>query len=353
MAEISGPVIQPLPSLRLAPTHSFHLEHWARRGTYPTYLPYYDHHTPLQGYYPQSPYPFTPAYPQTPYAHPTPQGYRPQPSPYPFTPVYPQNFYPFRYQAPQTLASAEASGQPPVFNNGPRAPTWPNTEAQLNSGPRVPTWTNTEAQLNIDPRVPLPPSTESRQPSDIFDIQLHSELWWNLYWTENSLGIIWDVTLNPSVARLASPRFIFVDPNSEAPAIRTQRRYTKIELSTDHPYLAYYMRKWGPISVSETNPTILQLLEAIHEYLKTPLTEEDYRWFSSQPQNVERLNVSRESRVRDGFDAVYGAAIQGPFRRSDTLGGHRRFLGIRVVKLQDEILTLHFNLGPGPVPRYH
>jgi hypothetical protein len=199
--------------------------------------------------------------------------------------------------------------------------------------------------------VPARSNTETHQPSAVFGVHLHHELLWNCYWTEFSRGIIWDVALPPFAARLSTPRLTILHPNSEAHAITTQRRINRIELLTDHPYLAYYMRTWGPVSVSETSsPTVQHLLQAIYEYLNTPLTNEDYRSICSNPHNVDRLNVSRECRARDGFDAVY---TEGPFRRSDVIGGHRRFLGIRAVKLQDEILTLHFNLGPGPVPSFY
>jgi hypothetical protein len=244
-----------------------------------------------------------------------PQGRSLQPSRYTYPLLYPHSPCPFRYQPPQLFSHYNAPSLPPVVNRGRST------------------------------------DTETPQSSAVLGVHMHSELWWNRYWTDFSRGIIWDVALPPSAARLSTSRLNITQPNSEAPAIMTQRRINRIELWTDHPHLALYMRSWGPVSVSETStPAILELLQAIYDYLNTPLTNEDFRSICSNPHNLGRLNVSRECRIQDGFDAVY---TQGPFRRSDVIGGHRRFLGIRTVKMQDEILTLHFNLGPGPVPSFY
>ncbi|KXN86918.1 hypothetical protein AN958_09513 [Leucoagaricus sp. SymC.cos] len=108
--------------------------------------------------------------------------------------------------------------------------------------------------------------------------------------------------------------------------------------------------KWGPVPV-KANPTMMELLQAIYEYLSTPLTKSDIKFILSTPQNSRNLEQARECRARNGFDAVYAVAIQSPFKRSDVLGSHRRFLGIRAAKIGDGTDRLYFNLGSGPVPR--
>lgn len=129
-----------------------------------------------------------------------------------------------------------------------------------------------------------------------------------------------------------------------------QKAVDKLDLWTDHGVLACYMRKWGPILVSKKRPTILDLLQAIYGYLNMPLTDDDIKFICSTPQNIDLLKTAREGRVRDGFEAIYEVAIKGPFRRSDVVGGHRRFQGIRAVKMGDGTNRLYFNLGPGPIP---
>lgn len=143
-------------------------------------------------------------------------------------------------------------------------------------------------------------------------------------------------------------RLAIVKPDLSVPA--TEKAVEQFELWTDHAVLACYMRKWGPVQVSK-DPTVLDLLEAIYTYLNTPLTEEDLKFIRSTPQNIKLLEDAHKERIKDGFDAIFEVAIKGPFRRSDVVGGHRRFQGIRAVKMGDGTNRLYFNLGPGPVPR--
>lgn len=104
--------------------------------------------------------------------------------------------------------------------------------------------------------------------------------------------------------------------------------------------------------MAKANPTVLELLEAIYEYLSKALTKDELKFIFSTPQNSQLLERARERRVRDGFDAIYEVAIKGPFKRSDVLGSHRRFLGVRAAKMGDGTDRLHFNIGPGTVSRF-
>ncbi|KAF5357984.1 hypothetical protein D9756_001479 [Leucocoprinus leucothites] len=184
------------------------------------------------------------------------------------------------------------------------------------------------------------------------DIALHCELQWHRAWTPHSLGLHWDVSRPPSVAKALSSRYNIVVPEFNSPALHKPVEH--FELWPDHPVLARYMHElnWGPVPISKPNPTVLELLQAIYDYLCTPLTNTDLRYIHSTPQNGESLERARKQRVEGGYYAVNDVEHKGPFRRSDVLGSHRCFHGIRAVKMGDGKDILYFNLGPGRVPRY-
>ncbi|KAJ3565008.1 hypothetical protein NP233_g7914 [Leucocoprinus birnbaumii] len=184
------------------------------------------------------------------------------------------------------------------------------------------------------------------------DIALHRELQWHRTWTPNSLGLHWDVTRPPSLAKALSSRYDIVAPEFDSPALHKSAE--GFELWPDHPILARYVYElhWGVVPVPNSNPTVLELVQAIYDYLSTPLTETDLRYIHSTPQNEQLLEKARKQRVEEGYYAVSDVGHKGPFKRSDVLGSHRCFHGIRAVKMGDGKDVFFFNLGPGRVPRY-
>lgn len=196
---------------------------------------------------------------------------------------------------------------------------------------------------------------ESYNPADRLaeyasEVILNPQLLWHLTWTPYSSGLVWDITHPPSVSRALAERLVIVKPDFSAPVMGKEAKC--FELWTDHAVLAWYMGIWGPVPVSNGALTVGGLLEAIYAYLGTTLTEQDLHFVRITPQNVALLKKARKKRVKDGFHAVNEVALKGPFRRSDVVGGHRRFQGVRAVELSDGTTRLYFNLGPGPVPRF-
>ncbi|KAF9454579.1 hypothetical protein P691DRAFT_717071 [Macrolepiota fuliginosa MF-IS2] len=265
--------------------------------------------------------------------------------------VYPRpdHYYPAHY--PQAQPHPPAGG--PAWGHAPGFPHYPDPHRKpptiYVSGNQNYRPTTSEKRVP-DAKKALPRKKSVEYPSDI---ALDSQLRWHHTWSEtSSTGLIWDITRSPSGSIVRTERFVIAKPDLKALAMRDWAG-KEIELWTDNEVLAYYMRRlWGPVLVTKKNPGVSDLLEAIYAYLSTSLTKDDIEFIRSTPENVGLLENARKSRVRDGFDAVYEAAIQRPFRRSDALGGHRRFQGIRAVKMEGGTDRLYFNLGPGPVPRF-
>jgi len=108
---------------------------------------------------------------------------------------------------------------------------------------------------------------------------------------------------------------------------------------------------WGFVSVG-SNPTVSELIQSIYNYLSTPLTHDDLGYVLSTPQNRHLLEKARQCRIKEGYYAINDVERKGPFRRSDVLGNHRCFYGIRATTMGDGQDVLFFNFGPGRVPHY-
>jgi len=108
---------------------------------------------------------------------------------------------------------------------------------------------------------------------------------------------------------------------------------------------------WGSVPV-RSNPTVLELIQSIYNYLGTPLTHDDLRYIRSTPQNRHLLEQACQHRIEEGYYAINDVERKGAFRRSDVLGSHRCFCGIRATKMGDKQDVLFFNFGPGRVPHY-
>ena len=185
----------------------------------------------------------------------------------------------------------------------------------------------------------------------ISDLAIHRELQWHNTWNARSLGLHWDIICPPYTTRALPPRYNIVVPDFNSPALH--KPVKRLELWTDHPVLACYMYElnWGSVPVG-CNPTVLELTQSIYNYLSTPLTDSDLEYVRSTPQNEQLLERARQRRVEEGYFTINDVECKGPFRRSDVLGSHRCFYGIRAVKTGDGKDVLFFNLGPGRVPHY-
>ena len=195
-------------------------------------------------------------------------------------------------------------------------------------------------------------SLDRRQvPQYASDLVLHQELQWHGTWSPRSLGLHWDVIRPPATTKALSSRYNIVVPDYTSPALH--KAVEHLELWSDHPVLACYMRElnWGSIPVGG-NPTVLELIQSIYNYLNRPLTQDDLRYVRSTSQNRHLLEQARQRRIEEGYYAINDVERKGPFRRSDVLGSHRCFYGIRATKMGDGQDVLFFNFGPGRIPRY-
>ena len=195
------------------------------------------------------------------------------------------------------------------------------------------------------------PFDRRQLPQYVSDLALHQELQWHGTWNLRPLGLHWDVIRPPSTTKALTSRYNIVVPDFKSPALH--KAVERLELWSDHPVLACYMGelKWGSVPVG-SNPTVLELIQSIYNYLSTPLTQDDLRYVRSTPQNGHILEQARQRRIEEGYYAINDVERKGPFRRSDVLGSHRCFYGIRATKMGNGQDVLFFNFGPGRVPHY-
>lgn len=124
----------------------------------------------------------------------------------------------------------------------------------------------------------------------------------------------------------------------------------KIMITTDNPILSAWMEHWDPIVIEKAKITIRDILDAIYEYFQQPLTRDEYRLFEASPENMCALVDAAHKRANDAYE-LYRSGLAGGFKRIDTMGGHRRFAGLRPVVFQDNTWKLFLGILPGPVPR--
>lgn len=158
----------------------------------------------------------------------------------------------------------------------------------------------------------------------------------------------WDIIHRAEQASTYTGRQILVRPNLGAAAMEPAP--SKIYISSDHPVLAAWMKIWGPIMIEKPKITIRDVLDGIYDYFERPLTRSDLRRLRRDPNNTASLTYSAHQRAGDSYE-LYPVGLASGFRRSDAMGGHRRFQGLRPVVFQDSTWKLFLGLLPGPVPR--
>ncbi|KAF8965240.1 hypothetical protein BDZ97DRAFT_1812816 [Flammula alnicola] len=162
--------------------------------------------------------------------------------------------------------------------------------------------------------------------------------------------ILWDLVHPPGYARVRDRSFFKRWKKPELSSDALHPSVEKLWILSDHPVLAYWMGRWGPIVVRSEKITIEDVLQGIYTYLRTPLTREDLREVNSIPGNRKNLRYARDQRAKDSHE-IEAVVIAHGYRRVDIVGGHRGFQGMRVAVLPDQTWRLYFGLRPGPIPR--
>lgn len=180
-------------------------------------------------------------------------------------------------------------------------------------------------------------------------IRLHPHLIFNP--VDPSVPVLmWDIVQAAELARVVGGRGLLVplDLKASATTPKTKMMY----VSSDTPYLEYWMKRWGPILIEKTDEIkVRDLLDAIHEYFQQPLVEQDVEALeASSPENMERVRIAAGFRIRQSYDMLPAVSACQGLRRSDVLGGLRRFQGMRVVIFGDRTWKVYLSLSMGPVP---
>jgi hypothetical protein len=202
----------------------------------------------------------------------------------------------------------------------------------------------------VPPIYPVNPQTQPQKEPP--PVQLHHYL---DYYGRVPPRIVWDIIHPPRCAKVIdkNDRDLLTKVDLELPAFKEPRtlKHPKVELTTLSDVASSMLEAWGPIVVRKARPTILEVLTAIYDYWAQPLTTDDMLDICQESENIGRLKKAREERAKDGceFEAV---AMQG-FKRSDVLGGHRRFWGLRTHIngfSDDGTCLLGVAVAPGPTP---
>ncbi|KAG6886057.1 hypothetical protein C0993_004047 [Termitomyces sp. T159_Od127] len=155
----------------------------------------------------------------------------------------------------------------------------------------------------------------------------------------------WDISHRPDVAKRHTGRQVIVPPDFLEKA--TLPPMPNIWIKSDHPVLASWMESWGPIQINTSDCTVRDVLDAIWEYMRKPLTEGDMARVIAAGER-DNLDLSARQRVRVSHELL-PVAMKDGFRRVDVLGGHRKFLGLRAVVNSDRTWTTYMGLTSLPV----
>ncbi|KAL0566143.1 hypothetical protein V5O48_015877 [Marasmius crinis-equi] len=283
-----------------------------------TGLAYPIHSTPYGAYTPLPPYAPASAYTPYPSQYPPFTPHLASASLYPpFQPPHPGQYYPPPYATPMPFQAS-------TIHNTPHLP--PTSQ--------LPTYALPASTPLNAATVPLPlPQPESVLP--------HSDI---LALGGGMTCLDWDLLFppTPEYATLVNPPTPYARPKFSEPAFKTGFVVSQLFLrSSSHQVLAYWMDIWGPLTLSEI-PTVQGLLEAIHQYLHTPLTSSDLDNLLSTPENKENVVHARRMRIREGCDL----GLNEGFKRVDVLGTHRKFAGIWIgaIELDERGETLEVEI---------
>ena len=112
-----------------------------------------------------------------------------------------------------------------------------------------------------------------------------------------------------------------------------------------------WMLRWGPIALEKKNISIGDILQAIYDYLRVPLTADDISYLSTIPGNRENLRKVRALRAREAYDLDI-VVLKSGYRRVDVLGTCRRFKSLSILTMADNTWRLDLDLLSGPARRY-
>ncbi|KAJ7176415.1 hypothetical protein C8R43DRAFT_975576 [Mycena crocata] len=166
----------------------------------------------------------------------------------------------------------------------------------------------------------------------------------------------WDVLHAPEQARLYTGRGIVKAPNLKDTVSFPVA--DKIFICADGDncrLLSYWMELWGPIVVEKAKGVkIIDMLDAIREYFRVPLTDRDFRLIrrSRSPVNPSPygpLASAAFKRAEDSYELRDISTME--FKRIDAMGMYRQWGGVRPVVFQDGTWKLFLHLLPYPVPR--
>ncbi|KAG2020186.1 hypothetical protein CC2G_005555 [Coprinopsis cinerea AmutBmut pab1-1] len=303
------------------------------------YSPYVPPHYGYQsaGYSPFNSYePHPAAFYQTPGQPPVPL----DGAPVPFPPPYPPFFTPMHY-------ATRLGGTPATVPLDPsQTPIWPQ-----NTPLPGPTLVCQPAVVSPVPPPP-PPVWESGTFPPVYlgaqvPLRLHPSLTFNpLDVTEPVLQ--WDIIQKPELARVVSGRRILLPVKFNEPAVTP--KVDKIYITTQQPYLTYWMERWGPIVLEKADITVRDVLDAIHDYWQIPLTRTEKKEIQAVDSNKEVMKNVRNHRIAQSYDGLPCVLEQEGYKRSDVLGPFRRFQGMKIILFGDRSWKVYFGLLPGPVP---
>ncbi|KAJ7647861.1 hypothetical protein FB45DRAFT_894634 [Roridomyces roridus] len=164
----------------------------------------------------------------------------------------------------------------------------------------------------------------------------------------------WDILHRPEQARHYTGRSILRNVKLGETAVFPSAEEIWICADEDSPFLSYWMQRWGPIMIKESNAKIIDVLDAIHAYFMAVLSDDDLRLIrdSHSPINPTPLSALQSSALKRADDAYELRDISTrEYRRIDVLGGFRQFGGVRPVVFQDGTWRLMLNLLSYPVPK--
>ncbi|KAJ2932915.1 hypothetical protein H1R20_g4192, partial [Candolleomyces eurysporus] len=255
-----------------------------------------------------------------------------------YTPLLPQGQI---FQSPYTAPANVIIDQPP--SNAP-TPVWPPEQ------PPLPPVSSGYAMFFT----PAPPVFEAgtfpAQPLGTHvPVRLHHHIIINPVDPEIPV-LQWDVIHAAELAKVLGGRGILIPLDLNAAAVTGGFSTDKMHITADAPCLKFWMNRWGPIVIEKPDIKVRDVLDAIHDYFQLPLTEDDVTEVERVPGNKANLRNAALYRIRDSYDSLPPLTAQSGYRRSDILGGERRFKGLRVVVFDDGTWTVFLGLMPGPVP---
>ncbi|KAL1748655.1 hypothetical protein HDZ31DRAFT_29293 [Schizophyllum fasciatum] len=166
----------------------------------------------------------------------------------------------------------------------------------------------------------------------------------------------WDILHGPTSARLLTPRCLFVAPPLDEQAVDPASNVIYIVGDSDELrwWMAEDPARWGPLVCHKADGkfTVRDILDFIHTYFQTPLTGEQVAMIEGTEATKggkTRLRYARQQRLDQSYIIEHNPTV---YRRVDVVGGHRKFMGLRVQVYADNTWKILLGLMEGPSPRW-